>query len=119
MLPEYSVGHAATVFTLAASALTIAICAFSWCVRPLRRRIEATETYECGMKAEGNARGIGFNYIQYAALFLLFDLAALFLFLYAVLDRPSVAVNASFLAGLLTLGLALLYATKGRRYHVA
>lgn len=119
MLPQYTVGHAAIVFAAVALLMAGIILFLSWCVRPLRPRAGASESYECGMKPEGDARGIGFNFIGYAALFLLFDLAALYLFLYAALERPTWQAGTVLLVGTLTLGLLILYATKPRRFHVA
>ena len=71
------------------------------------------------MPAEGNHREIGFNYIGYAVLFLVFDLAALFLFLYAVAIDVPLASTVGFFIGLLTLFLLILFGTQRRKYYVA
>jgi NADH-quinone oxidoreductase subunit A len=119
MLPEYPLSLVLPVFALVGTVMVSAVLIFSWLVRPLKQRPKAQETYECGYPAVGDARSIGFNYLSYAALFLVFDVAALFLFLYASIKDVPGMVTISFLLGVLTLGLMILYGTRKRRYHVA
>jgi NADH:ubiquinone oxidoreductase subunit 3 (subunit A) len=118
MIPQYSVMLAMLIFILVVLALLLFMLFLSWCVRPLRERPKGQETYECGFPAKGDARTIGFNYIHYATLFLIFDVAALYLFLYASIPQVPVPVTISFMLGILTLGLIILYGTKKRRYYV-
>jgi NADH:ubiquinone oxidoreductase subunit 3 (subunit A) len=119
MLPAFPAGLAAVVFIIVGMLMLCVVLFLSWAVRPLRERPRSQETYECGFKAQGDARAIGFNYLQYAVLFLIFDIAALYLFLFAVLPQMPAIVTISFLIGIATLGLMILYGTKSRRYHVA
>lgn len=119
MLPQYPVSLAVLIFTIIGVLMLGFVCVLSWAVRPLRQRPKAQETYECGFPAQGDPRAVGFNYMQYAALFLIFDLAALYLFLYAWLPRMPGMVTISFLLGVATLGLMILYGTRKRRYYVA
>jgi NADH:ubiquinone oxidoreductase subunit 3 (subunit A) len=113
---EYALSGVVAVYTIVGLLMLGVVILLSWCVRPLRQRQRAQETYECGFPAQGDARSIGFNYMQYAALFLVFDIAALFLFLYAVSSRPA-DVTIGFFLGLGLLGLMILYGTRPRRYH--
>ena len=115
----FPLGLALLVFTLAGLALLVGFCAFSWLVRPIGRRKEAEETYECGISAEGSNRGIGFAFMHYAVLFLVFDLAGLYLFLYVAAGRMPLEVAGSLALGLCTLGTIIAYATQRRKYHVA
>jgi NADH:ubiquinone oxidoreductase subunit 3 (subunit A) len=119
MLPTYDIGLALTIFFLVGLGMLCFVLFLSWAVRPLKERPKSQETYECGFPAKGDARAIGFNYMNYAILFLIFDLAALYLFLYASLPEAPTAVTVSFILGVATLGLMILYGTKKRRYYVA
>lgn len=112
----YSIAQAVLVFTIIGLLMLGVVLFLSWAVRPLRERRRAQETYECGFPAQGNPRAIGFTYLHYAALFLVFDLAALFLFLYAVAEQPA-NVTIAFFFGIGILGLMILYGTRPRRYH--
>jgi len=119
MLPLYDIGTVITIFTIVCLFIASVILFLSWAVRPLERRKKAEETYECGFKAEGDAKAIGFNYIQYATIFLVFDLAAIYLFLYAALPNPTLMVTTSFFMGIFTLLCIILYGAKRRRYYAA
>jgi NADH:ubiquinone oxidoreductase subunit 3 (subunit A) len=116
MLPSYSITTAVVVFSIVCLALLGFMLFISWAVRPMRNRPLSQQTYECGFTSTGDARNIGFNYFHFAVLFLVFDVAALFLFLYASSTFPA-SVTISFLLGILTLGLMILYGTKKRRYY--
>jgi len=119
VIPAYSIGLAVTVFTVVGLGLLGFVLFLSWAIRPLKERKAAQETYECGYPAEGDRRAIGFNYLNYAVLFLIFDLAAIYLFLYASIPQLPATVTVSFLLGIATLGLMILYGTRQRRYYVA
>jgi NADH:ubiquinone oxidoreductase subunit 3 (subunit A) len=119
MLPTYNIGLVLAIFTIVGLGMLGFVLFLSWAVRPLKERSKAQEAYECGFPAKGEARAIGFNYLSYAILFLIFDLAALYLFLYASLSDAPNMVTFSFILGVATLGLMILYGTKKRRYHVA
>jgi NADH:ubiquinone oxidoreductase subunit 3 (subunit A) len=97
----------------------LGLLAFSWLLRPTRERPRSQGQVECGFPAQGDARAIGFNYIGYATLFLVFDLAALYLFLYAIIPSPSAATTLGLFLAIATLGLAILYGTKRRRFYAA
>ena len=99
--------------------MLIGLLAFSWCVRPIKQRDEAQETYECGYPAKGDPRAVGFGYLGYATLFLIFDIAAVYLFLFATIPHPSSSVTTSMLLALGTLALLIIAGTKKRRYYVA
>jgi NADH:ubiquinone oxidoreductase subunit 3 (subunit A) len=110
---------AVSVFLGVGTTFMAGMLIFSWLVRPIKERPASQQSYECGYPAKGDARAIGFNYLHYAALFLVFDLAALFLFLFASIEQVPPLVTISFFLGLGTLGLMILYGTRKRRYHVA
>ena len=114
---EYYIIVLVIIFAVIGLAMLGTMLFLSWCVRPLRKRPRAEETYECGYPAKGDARAIGFDFIYYAVLFLVFDIAAIYLFLYAIVPDMPVGVTISFLLGIATLGLMILYGTKKRRYY--
>jgi NADH:ubiquinone oxidoreductase subunit 3 (subunit A) len=106
-------GVALLAFTLVGIAATAVVVFLSWCVRPLRERASAQATYECGFPAQGERRTLGFSYFSYAALFLLFDLAVLYLYLYST-DRTLWPETIWwFLGGLATLLVAIAAAARG------
>lgn len=119
MIPEYSIAFVVLIFTAVLAILLGVMLFLSWCIRPIKVRPKAQEVYECGFPAKGEARSIGFNYLNYAVLFLIFDLAALYLFLYASIPEVPGVVTVSFMIGIATLGLMIIYGTKKRRYYVA
>ncbi len=116
MVPAYTIGQALLTFIGVSSVLLSLMMFFSWIIRPQSRE---TETYECGMRAEGNHKAIGFNYIGYGVLFLVFDLAALYLFLYTMTAPLPPDVSIGFVVGLGVLLLLLLHGTQKRKYYVA
>lgn len=84
--------------------------------KPFKERQEAIP-YETGSLPRGSARAVGFGFYQYAVLFLLFDLAAVFLIL-AALVAP-VLKPESFVAifvFIIFLSLTILYAMKSKNY---
>jgi NADH:ubiquinone oxidoreductase subunit 3 (subunit A) len=115
----YSLVVVLAVFMAVLMAMLGLMLFLSWCVRPLKPRPRGQATYECGFPAKGDSRAVGFNYLQYASLFLIFDVAAIYLFLFASTPNLPLAVNISFITGILTLGLMILYGSKRRRYYVA
>jgi NADH:ubiquinone oxidoreductase subunit 3 (subunit A) len=112
-----SIGAIVSIFIAICLASLGFMLFLSWAIRPLRERPRAQQTYECGMPAQGDAREVGFNYLQYAGLFLVFDVAALYLFLYAISRGLPLMVHVSFMLGILTLGLMIVYGTRSRRYY--
>jgi len=116
MVVGYTVGQAAAIFALVSLFLMGLMLFISWVIRPASTG--ESDTYECGMPAEGTNREIGFGYMGYAVLFLVFDLAALFLFLYAVGDRFPISVTIGFFVGIASLFLLILYGTQRRKYYV-
>lgn len=116
MLPQYGLGQAVFAFMAVATLFLALMCVFSWLIRPIRRRPAAEETYECGIPAEGEHRGFGFQYLNYAILFLVFDLAGLYLFLYAAGNLPLAAAG-SLAFAIATLCLIIVYGA--RRSHAA
>ncbi len=121
MMPAYGIGEAAVAFVAVCVALLAGLLAFSWAVRPIARRPAAEQTYECGMPAKGERRHIGFGFIGYAALFLVFDLAALYVFLLALAPggRAGADTLAAALLGTITLCVILVHGMRRRRYYVA
>jgi NADH-quinone oxidoreductase subunit A len=115
--PEYYIPVLVIIFSITALASLGVMLFLSWAIRPLKQRPRGQETYECGYEAKGDPRAIGFNYIHYAVLFLVFDIAVVYLFLYAFLPNAPIGVTVSFLLGIATLGLMILYGTKKRRYY--
>ena len=111
----YSLGLGVLVFTLVCTLLLAIMLTVSWLVRVGSRE---SSTYECGIPAEGDHRDIGFNYMQYAALFLVFDLAALYLFLYTASYPFTRMVNITFFTGITMLLLLIFHGTRKRRYYV-
>lgn len=118
MMPAYTLGEAVVAFTLTGTAMLLLVMLVSWLVRPLRRRPEAEQTYECGMVAKGEHRHIGFGFIGYAALFLAFDVAAVYLFLLVAAPREP-GILMPLLIAAITLALMVVYGTRRRKYHVA
>ena len=99
--------------------LMLLLAFISWLVRPIKHRPHAGEPIECGMPAEGNHRGVGFNFIQYAVLFLIFDLGSLYIFLYAIIPEPSGVMTLTMLLSIIILLLAIIHATGERRFYAA
>lgn len=123
MLPHYTTSTVIVVFSVVLLCMLFGMVLFSWAVRPLSRHRKgsdsrASETYECGYPAVGDPRAIGFQYLNYAALFLVFDIAAIYLFLYARLNPLPGAATSGMLVGIVTLCLMILFTT-GRRDHAA
>ena len=106
-------GVALLAFLVVGALAVAGILILSWCVRPHRRRPSGETTYECGFPAAGDRRAIGFSYFTYAALFLLFDLAVLYLYLYA--SAPEIWPQTIWwlFGALATLLLAIAAAAKG------
>ncbi len=108
-----SLGVALVTFLIVGSLMVSVVLILSWCVRPLRRRPESETTYECGFPAEGDKRAIGFGYFTYAALFLLFDLAVLYLYLYATNKTIWSSTWGWFIGGLAILLVAIAASRRG------
>jgi len=104
---------ALVIFLIVGAVMASVVLFLSWCVRPLRRRPESETTYECGFPAQGDRRAIGFGYFTYAALFLLFDLAVLYLYLYATNPNVWRSTLWWFLGGLAILLVAIAAARRG------
>lgn len=112
-----TIALAILIFTAAALAMCAVMLIASWLLRPQRTRLRSQEAYECGFPPQGGQRGLGFNYIQYAALFLVFDLAAIYLFLYAATSPEGTA--AGLFGGVGILCLIIVYGAERRRYLAA
>ncbi len=107
------VGIALAAFAIIGGLMTGFVVILSWCVRPIRRRPASESTYECGFPAAGERRAIGFGFFTYAALFLLFDLGVLYLYLYASAPGLWSQTLWWFLGGLGTLLVAIAAASRG------
>jgi NADH:ubiquinone oxidoreductase subunit 3 (subunit A) len=112
-LAAIGLGIAILAFTIVGLLMAGFVLFLSWAVRPLTRRPSAESTYECGFPAQGDRRAIGFGYFTYAAVFLLFDLAVLYLYLYASAQGIWNQTIWWFLGGLTTLLVAIVAAAKG------
>lgn len=106
-------GIALAAFTVIGVVMASVVVFLSWAVRPLTRRPASESTYECGFPAQGDRRALGFGYFTYAAVFLLFDLAILYLYLYATAPGIWNETIWWFMGGLATLLVAILAAAKG------
>jgi NADH-quinone oxidoreductase subunit A len=81
---------------LAAVGLGTAMVTGSFFIGKHRRTISKLETYECGIVAEGNARGrFSVRFYMVAMLFILFDVEAVFLLPWAVIYRQLPAITGS------------------------
>lgn len=101
--------NAFLIFALVGAAIIIAIFMVS---RLLREDSKGDDSQvECGMPAEGNARAIGFKFFNYASLFLVLELAALFFFLASIKEATfSTFFILVFIS--LVLGIAILFAAR-------
>jgi NADH-quinone oxidoreductase subunit A len=71
-----------------AVALGAGMVTASWFIGRHKRSTVKLETYECGMRAEGDARGrFSVKFYMVAMLFILFDVEAVFLIPWAVVYR--------------------------------
>lgn len=117
MIVQYGVGETLLTYAILGTLMTCGVLIVSWLVRPMRKRVKATEPYECGMAPIGESRAIGFSFIGYAVLFLLFDLAAIYLLLFALLPTYTFSTTLSFALGLVTLFFVIYSGTKRRDYR--
>lgn len=107
------------IFSIVGLGLPIVTILMSLFLRPRKPFKEKQEAipYETGSMPKGSARTVGFGFYQYAVLFLLFDLAAVFLVL-AALIAPILKPE-SFIAifiFIIFLSLTILYAMKSKNY---
>jgi NADH-quinone oxidoreductase subunit A len=81
---------------LAAVALGAVMVTGSFLIGRHRRTISKLETYECGIVAEGDARGrFSVRFYMVAMLFILFDVEAVFLLPWAVIYRQLHTITGS------------------------
>jgi NADH-quinone oxidoreductase subunit A len=74
--------------------MTVSMIAMSWFIGRHRNLKDKLEAYECGIPAEGDARGrFSVRFYMVAMLFILFDVEAVFMLPWAVIFRrlPQVA----------------------------
>src|SRR5581483_10564723 len=81
---------------LAAVALGAVMVTGSFLIGRHRRTLSKLETYECGIVAEGDARGrFSVRFYMVAMLFILFDVEAVFLLPWAVIYRQLHTITGS------------------------
>ena len=74
--------------------------AASWFIGRHRNLKAKLEAYECGIPAEGNARGrFSVRFYMVAMLFILFDVEAVFMMPWAVIYRQLPQITGSFMFG--------------------
>jgi NADH-quinone oxidoreductase subunit A len=72
----------------------------SWFIGRHRKVKAKLETYECGIPAEGNARGrFSVRFYMVAMLFILFDVEAVFMMPWAVIYRQLPKITGSLMFG--------------------
>lgn len=75
-------------------AMTFGMVAMSWLIGRHRNLKEKLESYECGIPAEGDARGrFSVRFYMVAMLFILFDVEAVFMIPWAVIYRSLPALT--------------------------
>jgi len=85
---------------LAAVGLSAGIALMSWFIGRHRNTKTKLATYECGIPAEGDARGrFSVRFYMVAMLFILFDVEAVFMFPWAIIYRKLPAITGSRLFG--------------------
>jgi NADH-quinone oxidoreductase subunit A len=81
---------------LVAVGLGAAMVTGSFFIGKHRRTVTKLQTYECGIVAEGNARGrFSVRFYMVAMLFILFDVEAVFMLPWAVIYRRLPAITGS------------------------
>lgn len=80
--------------------MTVGMIAMSWFIGRHRNTKDKLEAYECGIPAEGDARGrFSVRFYMVAMLFILFDVEAVFMMPWAVIYRKLPAITGSRLFG--------------------
>jgi NADH-quinone oxidoreductase subunit A len=80
--------------------MTFGMVACSWFIGRHRNLKDKLEAYECGIPAEGDARGrFSVRFYMVAMLFILFDVEAVFMIPWAVIYRRLPAITGSRLFG--------------------
>ena len=81
-------------------ALSVGMVGMSWLIGRRRNLKEKLEAYECGIPAEGDARGrFSVRFYMVAMLFILFDVEAVFMLPWAVIYRQMPRIAGSRLFG--------------------
>lgn len=82
------------------AAMTAGMVAMSWFIGRHRNIKDKLEAYECGIPAEGDARGrFSVRFYMVAMLFILFDVEAVFMIPWAVIYRRLPAITGSRMFG--------------------
>ena len=80
--------------------MTVSMVSMSWFIGRHRNIKEKLEAYECGIPAEGDARGrFSVRFYMVAMLFILFDVEAVFMMPWAVIYRKLPGITGSRLFG--------------------
>jgi NADH-quinone oxidoreductase subunit A len=81
---------------IVAGGMTVGMVSMSWLIGRHRNIKEKLEAYECGIPAEGDARGrFSVRFYMVAMLFILFDVEAVFMMPWAVIYRQLPALTHS------------------------
>lgn len=85
---------------------------------PNRKEFAKYTAFECGEIPIGDNRAIGFQYYQYALLFLVFEVSIILFFLWgSTVQKDQLQLPFLIFIGLLL--FAVFYATREREYYVA
>ena len=104
---------------LAAILLGLVMVTASWFVGRHRNTVVKLDAYECGIKAQGDARGrFSVRFYMVAVLFILFDVEAVFMMPWAVIYRQLPAITGSRLFGFWEMLVYLGFVAVGLYYIV-
>jgi NADH-quinone oxidoreductase subunit A len=85
---------------IVAGGMTAGMIGMSWFIGRHRNTKEKLEAYECGIPAEGDARGrFSVRFYMVAMLFILFDVEAVFMMPWAVIYRKLPGITGSRMFG--------------------
>jgi NADH-quinone oxidoreductase subunit A len=103
----------------AAFLLGLAMVTASWFIGRHRNTVVKLDTYECGIKAVGDARGrLSVRFYLVAVLFILFDVEAVFMMPWAVIYRKLPQITGSRLFGFWEMLVYLGFVAVGLYYIV-
>jgi NADH-quinone oxidoreductase subunit A len=104
---------------LAAILLGLVMVTASWFVGRHRNTVVKLDAYECGIKAQGDARGrFSVRFYMVAVLFILFDVEAVFMMPWAVIYGQLPAITGSRLFGFWEMLVYLGFVAVGLYYIV-
>ncbi len=102
---------------LAVSALGVGMVSMSWMIGRHKNTKAKLAAYECGIPAEGDARGrFSVRFYMVAMLFILFDVEAVFMLPWAVIYRKLPAITGSRMFGFWEMAVYLGFVLVGLFY---